>query len=1230
MSVLHPSVSGPWRRRSRIVLVGASALAVVAAGVTAAASPSAAPPLSAAAAATGDCPAGYTSYADYLAQEQRLQASAQGGSDELTALADAFALEKAASGESVAAGTCLNAKHPESMGELALKSLAQALPRVAPVGAVKPGAFSAGLKQRTAMKAGSVAGTTGTAKAYGTGPLVVDDPAYPEVSGLGLQDNSARVDQFSYDAASKRLFAAVGSAGIYLSTDLGLSWTSISDKMPSTITGGVGFVAKKGTRIARAVAVTGDPTFGSSAYTGFGAYYTTDLDAALAAKRQPKWAKAAGVPDGALGFSVAVDPTNSDVVYVATSLGLYRSADGGKTFVNTKLPTAAAKTGGQPCAGVSDISARPECALANIVTSVVVQTAGGTKAAKGGKVVAAVGWRGGNRANADGTIQSPSNGIYGSDTGAAGTFTKLTTGNLDSPGAFTEQDGVGRVALGAATGPKQDHGYLYALVQDARLINGGGKFIDGAPPLPIELCDPVLGACPLEGGTVLEGMYVSKDFGKTWTRLADDLAIAHDATAGSSLVGLGNAIGYEPGVQGWYNLWITPDPTKTGLNGAPTRLAFGMEEVWESDLSALPVSVPKFKVIGRYFAGESCQLLSLGLPTCPTNRDPQFTNTTHPDQHAGLFIPVDANDMSKGVTLLAGNDGGVFRQTVTPGTADDTTPADDETKSYGVTTGDFDNGHWGRGANAGFNALLPYHATMAKDGVVWAGLQDNGHMKITGPTGKRYETYGGDGFFSAVDPDNSKIAYEEYAAGDMNVTTDGGTTWTNIAPPVTGPQFSNPFVMDPNDAKHLLTAGNEVVERLDGPTGDWAQVFDLGTAAHPGTTTAATATDPNNRMTAVDVVGGHAGTATASSSTAYVGYCGTCDTLNATVPFKRGLATNVRSSGAQVGTKGTAAGWHVAAAKGLPNRYITSIAQSPADPKTVYVSMGGYTRRWTPPGTVGDVNDAVGTGHLFLSRDAGETFTDVTKNLPDAPATWVALRGPQVVVGTDVGAFASSNLGLTQAGFAPLQGLPNVPISSITRRPGSNKQVVIATNGRGVWTYTFGSSVKEAAAPKPDPVPVLSGTVVKGPFTFDSGTEGFTATTDDLLSRGWKRTTSGGRDSTAGFVFDQYGDSTTATLTSPAMTHPGGAAAVSYTYKINTEPGYDPVQLQYSRDGKAWTTVSTLNGQNANYPGYDTRKDTFTLSGAGTVYLRFVLKSDESTSWPLYDGVGIDDVTLLK
>ncbi len=39
---------------------------------------------------------------------------------------------------------------------------------------------------------------------------------------------------------------------------------------------------------------------------------------------------------------------------------------------------------------------------------------------------------------------------------------------------------------------------------------------------------------------------------------------------------------YCPGVQSWYNAWIEPDPTRADASGVPTRLTFGLEEVWRT------------------------------------------------------------------------------------------------------------------------------------------------------------------------------------------------------------------------------------------------------------------------------------------------------------------------------------------------------------------------------------------------------------------------------------------------------------------------------------------------------------------------------------------------------------------------------------------------------------------------------------------------------------------------
>src|SRR2546421_3865649 len=291
---------------------------------------------------------------------------------------------------------------------------------------------------------------------------------------------------------------------------------------------------------------------------------------------------------------------------------------------------------------------------------------------------------------------------------------------------------------------------------------------------------------------------------------------------------------------------------------------------------------------------------------------------------------------------------------------------------------------------------------MANDGTVWAGLQDNGHMRIDSRTRQQFETFGGDGTFAEVDRASSDVAYEAYVYGDMRVTKDAGQTWTDMIPPITNPRFVNPFEMDPTDATHLVTGGNEIVETTYGPettgqtpppiVGDptptgsltdccgakpWTKVFDLGTAQHPGDAAATpSATDPANGMSAIDVYG----------TAIYAGYCGVCDILNATAPFQSGIATNV--GGTLPAQKMTPNGWHIAAAKGLPERFITSVAIDPTDAthKTVYVALGGYSRRWVPPGTLQDKGDAVGTGHPFRSTDAGQTPADPAGNPPAQPA----------------------------------------------------------------------------------------------------------------------------------------------------------------------------------------------------------------------------------------------------
>jgi hypothetical protein len=1058
--------------------------------------------------------------------------------------------------------------HPESFADLSKVNTSRLTRTVAPGTEIKPGAFRAAVRDRAAL---AVVG--GTWQRYGNPPLLSNRNQYDTTNGStneGLGDLSGRVNAFAQDTAGNT-YAAVSNGGIWKSTDR-QHWTSIGDGLPTQVVAGVAWSPAGGGTL---IALTGDLAYGGDTYAGLGVYRSTDGGAT--------WTHSAGVPDGVLGFKLAVDPSDSAKVYAATGAGLWRSTDAGASFTNVDLPTGENAPAGTPdCTG--QLPSVKDCFLANMVTDVVVQ--GETPAGIGGKpgaVMAAVGWRAGNAPNADGAQQSPGNGIYVSDTGAPGTFQNMDMAGHSQPSAGDPltQARIGRVALGIAAGPQQDHRIVYALVQDAVKFNGGVTGLD--------VNEPSSGAPQSD---YLNGVWVSKDFGASWKQLEGSTEIDNDPLTNSALLEPGCKspnIGYCPGIQAWYNLWVSPDPTRATGAGVPTRVAFGLEEIWANDPGPLGSppggldgsSPARFKVVGRYYAGTTCTILIItnSLPVCPAGTVPAYT--THPDQHAALWVP-DAS--GGGVTLVAGNDGGVYKQHVAAG-------------------GDLANDQWAQGkpndangkpvagANDGLNTLQPYDVAMANDGTAYMGLQDNGQAKIE-PNGTMYTIFGGDGGFTAVDPANSNVNYEEYTYGDIAVTADGGKTWKDIQPSnLTSSQFTTPFEMDPNNANHLMIGGRDIEETTAGPnttSSSWKKVYDLGTQQHPGESSPIppiTGDDPDNQLSAVDVrsdttagglptgpktadqhftgkggdtrpsfdeISGTVGLPTQQPGTyndypvtisptagddamdvtvswpdngddwdlylyrndggqltfvdsgggtdrpehlqvadpepgdyvvrvvnylatgnydldigftqrtdpgiqsttdyAYVGFCGYCDTITQGTPFGNGIATNV--GGDKPGSAGTSDGWHIAGAHGLPSRYITSIRMDPQNPRTVYVTLAGYGRRWAFPGAVGEDTSGVGTGHVFVSTDAGEHFTDISGNLPDVPANWSVLHNGRLAVGTDIGVFVSCND--TGGNYAVLgNGLPSAPISTMSFKPNDPDLLIGATYGRGIYTYRF-------------------------------------------------------------------------------------------------------------------------------------------------------------------------------
>jgi hypothetical protein len=680
-----------------------------------------------------------------------------------------------------------------------------------------------------------------------------------------------------------------------------------------------------------------------------------------------------------------------------------------------------------------------------------------------GAVIAAVGWRAGQKVDLGPNgkpvsgcklhghrthcLQAPRNGLYKSLTGRPGSFSYMPTGSGGAAG-LPPTSIFGRTALAVAQGRHQSSDAIYALVQDAQKFNGCQDVLDRPSPS----CNKTVGGEAV--ATVLDGMYASYNFGKTWTKIMDFSQLKQPGTNSS----LTAEAGYSPGVQSWYNLWVQADPTATNpATHDPTRVLFGLEEVWENSpapgvgTAALTAPYPaqppdSWVVIGRYW--NACG--GVNTPVGPCNPNP-FTGgpipgtTPHPDQHAHAMIP----DGKGGVTLLIGSDGGIYKQHAAKGQ-------------------NFTNNRWGNGLNATISALQPYDAEMAKDGTIVSGNQDNGEMKIA-PGGREAEIFGGDGFFTTINPKNSKDIWEEYTYGSPSLTIDGGNSWYAITPGDCGSPttalFSAPIEQDPTMPGHLLVGCTQIQEAVHAykdpcATPDGGNANNCSAANSPFVTAydLSKLHSPHgapNIPSALAVRGAHE----------YVGYCGYCDPATQSLPFANGIATNV---GGKVPPKiGTSKGWHKAAALcsnchtangRLPNRYITSIQEDPKNPNTIYVTLGGYERRWIPPGSFGESTRNVGVGHVFVSHDHGQHFTNISGNLPDVAANWTAVHGGRLIVATDLGVYIQRTRSLRHPRYSVLgRGLPLVPVFTVRVTPRNPNELLISTYGRSDWIYRFPS-----------------------------------------------------------------------------------------------------------------------------------------------------------------------------
>ena len=329
---------------------------------------------------------------------------------------------------------------------------------------------------------------------------------------------------------------------------------------------------------------------------------------------------------------------------------------------------------------------------------------------------------------------------------------------------------------------------------------------------------------------------------------------------------------------------------------------------------------------------------------------------------------------------------------------------------------------------------------------VEGGTQDNGTVRtVTGNTSDWFGILGGDGFYTVVDYTNSNVIYAEYQYGGLNKSTNGGGSFQGIGYEMSGDRtnWSSPYVIDPQEHTVLYFGTYRVWKSLNSGS-SWTPV-------------SADLTDGD------DYSGWHTiSTLAVSPLNPAVVLAGT-DDGHVHISLNGGTTWNEIS-------------------QGIPKRWITCVAADPFDASAIYTTVSGF--RWDEP-----------QPHVFKSTDLGQTWIDISANLPDIPMNWIVLDPDypgRLIVASDAGVFYSLDGGESWTGIS--QGLGNVPVLTMKIHP-PTRTLLIGTYGMssykiGLDDITVGVKDQSSADNKgvafdlyPDPLKVSAGQQVTVSYT---------------------------------------------------------------------------------------------------------------------------------------------------
>ena len=609
---------------------------------------------------------------------------------------------------------------------------------------------------------------------------------------------------------------------------------------------------------------------------------------------------------------------------------------------------------------------------------------------------------------------------------------------------------------GAGVLKSTDGGKTWAQLGDSAFVgpfsaSAGGAFIGSM------VVDPSTGnlfAGVLENGASGSGVYRSTDGGNTWNVVlsgAAGNAVVYDPNSGNLFAALGpcgSVCGSSGTLQAGVFVSTNHGTTWSSLNNAtlpktnvgriglaispatnPSTLYAGIADSATGSLQGV------WKTTNGGTTWTQLTLLSdYCTPQCWFDNvvavSPTNANVVYLAGKAGVYQSLDggttwtgdvsssANGVSlhsdthamtfsaDGSVLYVGDDGGVWS-----GTVPDTTAVSWTNLNNPLAITQFYKGF----------SINPSSVTTAV-----GGTQDNGTQLYSGSLGWD-QVICGDGGATAINPANPNnvfavcitnagpLVYESTAGGAVRtfVRADSGVTSSDRA------FFGETLVIDPSNPQTMYFGSYRVYQTTNGAQ-SWALISpDLTNGGYVSALAVAPGSNSSNGSISQVVY------ATTSDGNVWV-------TQNA--------------------ASGTGAKW-TKVNTGLPNRWASEVF--PTSSSTAYVTFLGFS----------GFTDNL--GHVFMTTNTGQSWTDVSGNLPNIPVNDIVVdpQSPSLIyIATDVGILGTTDGGTTWATLGA--GLPNVAAVGLRIHAGS-RILRTATHGRSMWDMQlqdFGLALSPSSA----------------------------------------------------------------------------------------------------------------------------------------------------------------------